>query len=285
VLGTYGWGLFLGVPFAIGLVASLVHGVHGPRSFGECAAVATLSIVLVAGVLFGLAIEGAICIAMAAPIGTTLALLGALVGWSIQRGPARGSEGTLASIVLALPLVVGWEKVAPTEPTVFAVRTAVVVDAPPERVWQELVAFAEIPPPEHWLFRTGIAYPIRAEIEGHGVGAVRRCVFSTGAFVEPIEVWDEPWRLAFSVVDHPPAMRELVLLPGAQPPHVDDYLVSQGGQFLLELLDCGRTRLEGTTWYTHRLWPERYWKPWSDAILHAIHRRVLEHVAAAAEGR
>jgi uncharacterized membrane protein YhaH (DUF805 family) len=285
LLGTYGWGLFLGIPFAIGLAASLIHGVHGPRTFGECAAVATLSILLVAGVLFVLAIEGAICIAMAAPLGIALALLGALVGWSIgRRCPERASSGgSLASIVVAMPLVVGWEHVAPAEPTLFAVRTAVEVDAPPAAVWRELVAFSAIPPPEHWIFRVGVAYPMHAEIDGHGVGAVRRCVFSTGAFVEPIEVWDEPRLLRFSVIEHPPAMRELTLFPGRQPPHVDDYLVSQGGQFLLEPLAGGRTRLEGTTWYTHRLWPERYWKPWSDAILHAIHRRVLDHIAERAE--
>jgi len=53
----------------------------------------------------------------------------------------------------------------------------------------------EIAPPTEWIFRAGIAYPMRAEIVGNGQGAERRCVFSTGAFVEPIEVWDEPRRL------------------------------------------------------------------------------------------
>jgi hypothetical protein len=165
------------------------------------------------------------------------------------------------------------------------VRTAVEVDAPPERVWRQVVSFAEIPPPTEWYFEAGIAYPLRAEIEGEGVGSVRRCVFSTGAFVEPIEVWDAPRLLKFSVTEQPSAMRELMLLPGVQPPHVEGYLVSDGGQFLLEPLPGGRTRLEGTTWYTHRLWPERYWKLWSDALLHRIHRRVLEHVACQAEAR
>jgi len=29
--------------------------------------------------------------------------------------------------------------------------------------------------------------------------------------------------------------------------------------------------------------PERYWRLWGDAIIHAIQRRVLRHVAALAE--
>ena len=41
------------------------------------------------------------------------------------------------------------------------------------------------------------------------------------------------------------------------PPHLDNFLVSKRGQFLLEGLPDGKTRLEGTTWYTNRMWPEK----------------------------
>ena len=40
---------------------------------------------------------------------------------------------------------------------------------------------------------------------------------------------------------------------------------------------------EGTTWYYHDLRPAFYWRWWSNAIVHAIHRRVLNHVRAEAE--
>jgi hypothetical protein len=67
------------------------------------------------------------------------------------------------------------------------------------------------------------------------------------------------------------------------PPHLENFLVSSGGQFrLIELAD-GRTRLEGKTWYRHTLWPETYWRWWSDYIIHRIHLRVLEHVKELAE--
>ena len=70
------------------------------------------------------------------------------------------------------------------------------------------MSFSEIPPPTEWMFRAGIAYPVRARIQGNGVGAERQCVFSTGAFVEPIEVWDEPRKLKFSVTSNPAPMEE-----------------------------------------------------------------------------
>jgi hypothetical protein len=67
------------------------------------------------------------------------------------------------------------------------------------------------------------------------------------------------------------------------PPHLDHYLVSRRGQFRLVRLPDGRTRLEGTTRYTNRMWPAAYWHVWSDAIIHRIHLRVLNHVKDLAE--
>jgi len=44
-----------------------------------------------------------------------------------------------------------------------------------------------------------------------------------------------------------------------------------------------RTRLHGSTWYQHGLEPAGYWRWWSDAIIHRIHLRVLEHIKKRAE--
>ena len=48
-------------------------------------------------------------------------------------------------------------------------------------------------------------------------------------------------------------------------------------------LPDGRTRLEGTTWYEQSIWPQAYWQPWSDYLIHSIHERVLQHIKAEAE--
>jgi hypothetical protein len=121
-----------------------------------------------------------------------------------------------------------------------------------------------------------------AELFGDGVGAVRYCIFTTGTFVEPIEVWDQPRLLQFSVKDQPPPMKEWSPYD-IHPPHLDHYLVSQKGQFLLTPLPGGRTRLEGTTWYVNKMWPESYWQLWSDYIIHRVHLRVLKHIKDLAE--
>jgi hypothetical protein len=62
------------------------------------------------------------------------------------------------------------------------------------------------------------------------------------------------------------------------PRHLHGYLISKQGQLLLTPLPNGHTLLEGTTWYQHGLWPEMYWTAWSQAIIHRIHVRVLNHI-------
>jgi hypothetical protein len=197
--------------------------------------------------------------------------------WSVR------SPGPLLVVLACLPTLIGAEGLTPRTPPLFPVSTAVEVDSAPERVWKHVVEFSTLPEPDDWVFRTGVAYPVRATIDGRGPGATRYCVFSTGSFVEPIEVWDEPRLLQFSVTKNPPPMKEWSPIAEIHPPHLDNYLVSRRGQFKLVALPGGRTLLEGTTWYHHTMWPASYWQLWSDAIIHRIHMQVLLHVKRLAE--
>ena len=118
------------------------------------------------------------------------------------------------------------------------------------------------------LFNCGIAYPIRAEIKGQGVGAIRYCIFSTGPFVEPIVVWDEPNLLKFC------SDKILLQCRNYRPTmicihHTLGWLFGfkDGGSFGLSVrLPDGHTMLEGTTWYYHNLWPAQYWQCWKRTI-------------------
>jgi len=280
VLRSYGWGLYVALPFCLGLFSVLVYSYHEPRSFSSCMTVAVGPIALLGGVLILVLIEGATCILMAAPFALALSALGGMLGYAIQAGYwlNKGTPAMLSIVFLFTPAFQSAEYWAKLQPETFEVRTAIEVNATPEKVWNQVVAFAEIPPPTELLFRAGIAYPIRAEISGHGVGAVRHCVFSTGPFAEPIEVWDEPRLLKFGVTANPAPLNELSPYGNIQPPHLHGYFVSKQGQFLLTALPGDRTRLEGTTWYQHTMWPATYWHLWSDYIIHKIHLRVLEHI-------
>jgi uncharacterized membrane protein YhaH (DUF805 family) len=287
LLTNYGWGLFVALPFTMGFAAALIYGVRQPRSLRGCIGVACLSTALLGLALLALAVEGMFCLVMAMPIALPLAAIGGSFGYVVQRRRwlQEGTPAFLSVLLIFVPGVQWVEHVVAPAGSVYVVRSAIDVQAPPENVWRQVVAFAEIPPPREWMFRAGIAYPIRAEIQGSGPGAERHCVFSTGAFVEPIEIWDEPRRLKFSVTSNPAPMEEWTPYSHIEPPHLHGFLVSNGGQFLLTPLPNGRTRLEGTTWYRHTLWPAAYWRLWSDAIIHQIHLRVLRHIRDEAENR
>lgn len=284
-VATYGWSLFVGLPFCLGLFAVLTYSYHEPRGMSDSLLVAALPIVFLGGLLLLVAIEGVICIMMAAPLALGLAVLGGCLGHVIQRvhWGRRQAPAMLSLAVLLTPGFYGLEHFTRPQPGVFEVKSAVEINAPAERVWQEVIAFAEIPPPKEAIFQAGLAYPIRAEIAGRGPGAVRHCVFSTGPFIEPITVWDEPRLLRFSVSANPAPMNELSPYGRIEPKHLRGYFESQQGQFLLSALPGGRTRVEGTTWYSHSMWPESYWHLWSDYIIHRIHMRVLEHIHGEAE--
>ena len=283
---TYGWGLFVALPFVLGLVATLRYGARGERGLGPSIGVGVLANLLIGAGLLALSVEGLVCLFMAAPLALFLSGLGSLVGYGLLQRPLPPSR-TAALCLLALlvpPAAVAAESAVPGAPPVFRVVTVVDVDAPPDVVWRHVVAFPDLPRPREWLFRAGIAYPIGARIEGRGVGARRECVFSTGSFVEPIEVWDEPRLLRFGVTSSPPPMTEWTPYgAGLRAPHLDGFLLARWGEFRLDPLPGGRTRLTGTTAYEHGLWPAAYWAWWSDAIIARIHLRVLTHVKRRSE--
>ena len=152
-----------------------------------------------------------------------------------------------------------------------------------ELVWQQLIAFPDIEAEPTWIFHPGVAMPLRVQIEGQGVGALRHCEFTTGAFVEPITVWDAPHHLAFDVSSQPAPMDETNPYEEVHAPHLKRSLQSLRGEFRLIALPKGRTRLEGTTWYTLEMTPNLYWGLMSDQIIHEIHGRVLKHIKLESE--
>ncbi|MGO9837613.1 MAG: DUF805 domain-containing protein [Polyangiaceae bacterium] len=280
-LGAYGLALFFLTPFAMGAASGATYNRDRPRSAGATITVTLAGVLLSGSAILLFAMEGLLCLAMAAPIAMVMAILGCLVGRAIMNA-SRGRGLAAPAFVLWIPGVAFGESHLEA-PTPRDVTTAVEIDAPPEKVWPNVVAFTELDEPPAWFFRLGIAYPKRARIAGEGVGAVRRCEFSTGAFVEPITAWSPPNRLAFDVASQPPSMTEWSPYGAIHAPHLEGYMTSKGGEFDLARLPGGRTRLEGTTHYTIAIYPEAYWAPFAEALLHAIHGRVLSHIKKLSE--
>ena len=288
VLGIYVWGeygvtLFFGAPVLMGCVNGFIYNCRYGQSWLSTVGVSLLMVLAMGGCLLAFAMEGLICILMAAPLVMPLVVFGALLGKAVACATQTTMPQTVG-MLLVLPVMAGIEIVEPPEAPEYVVTSTLEIDASPETVWNYVVEFPDLAEPEDWFFRLGIACPMRARIEGHGVGAIRYCEFTTGSFVEPITTWDQPRHLAFDVTSQPDPMRELSPYRHVHPPHLGDQLLkSRRGEFRLVPLPGGRTLLEGRTWYTFEMYPQAYWTRWSDLSIHKIHNRVLDHIKELAE--
>ena len=277
---SYGLSVFLATPFVSGATAAFVAAKLDPRLVSAVKVVLATMVSLMATFVF-VALEGFVCLVLATPLMAPLAMLGGMLGHALAR-----TDASHRTIALLIAVTAGGQAVdaAMTSPPTREVMTAIEIAAPAEVVWRNVVTFADIRTPPSWVFRTGLAYPLRARIEGQGVGAVRHCEFTTGAFVEPITAWEEPTRLAFDVIEQPPPLREWSPYRSVYPPHLDGFFKTTRGEFRLVRLSNGNTRIEGRTWYSLRMQPQGYWVFLADGILHRIHERVLDHIKVQSEG-
>lgn len=279
-VGEYGMALFVLTPIFLGIAPVIIYGIKKSVTYNQALQLGFLSLF---GYVLGLmvfAIEGLICIVMMLPLGCLLTWLGIALGYAIVRKSSKNASAAMWMLLIAIPITSYLEK--DSELPLHKVITSIEIEASPQTVWENLIEFPVMDEPEEFIFKTGIAYPIDSNIEGTGVGAVRYCNFTTGSFVEPITIWDEPNLLQFDVLEQPAPMKEISFWD-ISAPHLNDYFMSKKGQFKLIELPNGNTLLEGITWYEHRIKPAIYWKLWSDQIIHKIHHRVLTHIKKTAE--
>lgn len=281
----YGYALFVVLPSAAGFICGLVVNAQTTWNWGNSLIAAALTSAAVVMGLLVLRVEGMVCILMAAALLWGLVMIGLLIAWVVRK-IARSRAAQRNFILLAIgcvPLCSAVEVQVAPRLELIEQTSVIEIDAPVATVWRFVPAFPDITAPPSWIFRSGVAYPLRSEIEGSGVGASRRCVLSTGVMEETVTRWEPDAFLEFSVLTVPPAMKEASIYDHLETPHLQGYFTPQRGRFVLTPLPNGRTRLEGTSWYVHQIWPQSYWTPITRRIVHGIHERVLEHIKVLAE--
>lgn len=213
---------------------------------------------------------------MAAPLAVGLTVLGGVLGRYIalrSKSPARQAM----SCVALLPLVFAVEHVLPASTRFDTVQT-IEIQAPPEAVWRSILSSDPVEGPLGLPFRLGMAYPIRGEMVGEGVGAVRRGVFSTGTAIERITEWEPNRKFAFVVVEDIPAMREMSPFEHVHAPHVVGYFRTLVTSFELVARADGHTDLIERTSHELRLNPVLYWLPMARWVVGENNARVLAHI-------
>lgn len=279
----YGSLLFFSLPVAVGAITSFIWNRGELKSLRSSIGIAFSCQMFIGMALLLFAVEGALCLIMAVPFAFFGAVFGALVGRQIaiaESGWTLKADLTWVSVPLLFGLAM--DGMVP-ERSERMVSTELVVHAPIETVWKNVVAFPALPPPTELLFKMGIAYPTHATISGVGVGAIRLCSFSTGDFVEPITHWEPPTRLAFDVKEQPLPLQETNPWGDIHPPHLYNSFRSSRGEFQLIPQPDGSILLRGNTHYRLAMGPTSYWALLSDQVVHTIHLRVLNHIKQISE--
>lgn len=277
IFGNFGIALFVGSPFVVGFVTAYLDvrdGNHRPLWNAQAA------LLLASAVLFGFAFEGLVCLILAYPLATVVTWVGSLLGMMAAR--MRAGRSMLASSAALLPLMLAAELAQPPL-TQFSDTRSVVVDAPPQVVWQSIVHMGTISNAPAAPFGWGLAYPVAGHIDGQGVGAVRRGVFSTGVAYEKVTRWDKDRELWFDVLSNPPMMRETNPFGPVRSAHLDGYFTTADARFTLTALPGSRTRLSLATVHTLRIGPSAYFLPLAHWAVGENKRRVLAHFRDRAE--
>ncbi len=281
VLHLYGYGLFVASPFVIGLTTAYIANRDADIGGSRTLAAVFMGLFLGGFALLGLAFEGVICLIMASPLIAAIGAVGGVLGRALARRSPRRRGATMMSVAI-MPLLLIGEVALPPRASFESVES-IEVSAPPAAVWDAVVHMGPIPDAPAAPFRWGLAYPVRGEILGTGVGAIRRGVFSTGVAYERVTEWEPNQKLSFIVLSDPPTMRELSPYSSVNAPHTVGYFRTLDARFTIAPLTDGKTRLTLATRHELDLEPALYWMPFAAWATHANKTRVLQHFRQQAE--
>lgn len=281
-MGAYGWGLFVAMPFLVGLITGFLANRGHVRSIGDTIGAVAAAGTLGTVALLMLALEGLMCVILILPLAAVLAIVGGLIGRAAAKRLVDPRQPFYS--VALLPLIFLLDAAMPPELPI-ATREAITINAPPKTVWASLIADRPVREKPGLVGLAGLAYPVAGRIVGEGVGAHRHGRFSTGTADERVTVWQPGRALAFRVVRQPPAMEEMSPYRKLQTPHLVGYFDTSETRFDLQPLPGGRTRLSVRAGHVLRIDPVLYWGPVARWATGQNVERVLSDVRRDAEGR
>ena len=228
--------------------------------------------------------EAWICLVMALPVLLATSSVGGLLG-CVLRTPRKdgGSNAFMLFSILALPFVVTPLEGQRGRPAmVRTVETAVLINAPPEIIWQNIIRVPDIQPEErafafsHFI---GLPEPIGATLNEEGLSAVRQGHFEDGLlFHETITEWEPLHRVSFNIkADTSQTSEAYLQMIGS------DYVDILGGTYLLEPMADGHMRLSFTSHHQLATNFNFYSGLWSDFLIRDFQNYILRLVKARVE--
>lgn len=213
--------------------------------------------------------EGSICLLIVSPLLFCFVIGGTIMGEMMFD---KNDTKLNMSIIAALLFVFIADSLS-THHYENMVSDTIIVNAPPAKVWPNVVAFKRIKAPDtFWLFRAGMPSPVESTVTGYYEGAGRKCIFSNGyVFDEKIATYQPGANLTFDVTHQP------------RDPEIMNHIDILRGQFLLKDNGNGTTTLVGNSWYRLYVFPVWYYDLWAESITRNVHLRVMAHIKELSE--
>jgi hypothetical protein len=279
--GLYSCALFIGLPAVLGFISAFRWKGEPPKPYGILFGEGLLTLIAYGACLIVLGVEGIACMIMASPLAIVALMLGVFVASEMTHKEALRDK-LMGVLVLAVTGAgAGYADSGP--PLVSTHGTSIDISASPHQVWNAVVALKDLPEPTDPLLKYAFACPRSTEIVNQRVGGARLCTLSTGSMPETITVWERDRRLGFVALSTPPTMPEINPFWQVDAPHLHGYYRVLYGEFKLEELPDGGTRLWRYTRYEQRIRPVAYWRFWCNLGAERAQRFVLEYVKREAE--
>jgi len=195
-------------------------------------------------ITLALAIEGWACWIMILPAFLIASSIGGLIGGYLKL--KKPNNKLNISILFLLPLFISpIENMIGSIPGTYEAYTYIDIDAPAEKIWDNVTRVREITEKEDKGFLSnflGFPRPVKAELNFEGVGAFREAKFTGGLiFNETVTEYKDNEKMVFTIkantYDIPSTTLDEHILIGG------DYFDVLNGTYELEKLENGKNRL------------------------------------------
>jgi hypothetical protein len=239
--------LFLLLPFATGFATGLIA-----RRWNLVIASLIIGATICSTILLITKMEGWVCVLMSAPLIAVGLAVGGLLGivfriYVIDKSDRPRTLGLFMLLVLPLFLMGANSIEEPSRrtPRAETFTSVLVVDATPEKVWNNLKTMDRVNGHKGFLMKIGLPVPVSCSIDKEEVGGKRTCYFEHGFIEERITEWDPPHVMKLEITAWD--------VPGRP------WLDFRDAGYELHA-ENGQTILTRTTTIVSRLMPAWYWR-------------------------
>ncbi len=228
-------------------------------------------------ITLALEIEGWACWLMILPIFLIAASIGGFIGGYLK-SKKRNDKLNISLFVLLPFFISPIESLIGSIPGTYEAYTYIDINAPAERIWNNVTRVKEIPETEDKGYLNnflGFPRPVKAELNYNGVGAHREAIFTNGLiFHEDVTEYIENKKMTFTIKAFPyeipsTTLDEHVVIGG-------NYFDVLNGTYEIEKLPNGKNRLHLYSHFKVKTTFNFYAGWWAKLIMKDIQNNILQ---------